>query len=151
MTRPARILFFPSHRAPHHEGTDLPGGASTSGPLTGRTVLLVEDDFIVGYDMQTLLEEQGASVFGPATSVDEALQLLSTHSPTVAVLDVNLNGEFVFPLAVELQARGIPFVFATAYADDDKLFPEAVQGVPRLAKPVLPNALISQLRKLLGS
>lgn len=112
------------------------------------TVLVVEDDFIVAYDMQMMLEEQGARVLGPATSLAEGRQLLASERPTVAVLDVNLGGEYVFPLAEELRAREVPFVFATAYADDDRLFPEAVRSAPRLCKPVLPNVLIAQLIRL---
>lgn len=116
--------------------------------MSGMTVLVVEDDFIVAYDMQMMLEEQGARVLGPATSLAEAKELLAKERPTVAVLDVNLNGEYVFPLADELRAKDVPFLFATAYADQDRLFPQTARGVPRLAKPVLPNVLISQLLRL---
>jgi CheY-like chemotaxis protein len=110
---------------------------------------LVEDDFIVAFDMQTMLEEEGAEVIGPASSVAHARALLGSANPNVAVLDVNLNGELVFPLAEELQQRGIPFVFATAYADDHRLYPPSAQHAPRLAKPVLPNVLARQVAKLL--
>jgi len=109
---------------------------------------VVEDDFIVAYDMQTMLEEQGARVLGPATSLAEAKALLAKERPTVAVLDVNLNGEYVFPLADELRAKEVPFLFATAYADEDRLFPETARNVARLSKPVLPNVLIGQLMRL---
>src|SRR5690606_36357720 len=102
------------------------------------------------YDMQTMLEEQGARVLGPATSLGEARQLLAGERPTAAVLDVNLGGEYVFPLAEELLAREVPFVFATAYADDDRLFPQTARNAPRLSKPVLPNVLIAQLLRLKG-
>ena len=154
MTRPAvmrdpRVLLFPLRRAPHREGGDGTGTeCTTKGPMSGMTVLVVEDDFIVAYDMQMMLEEQGARVLGPATSLAEAQQLLSRERPTAAVLDVNLNGEYVFPLAEELRTQKVPFVFATAYADEDRLFPEAARIAPRLAKPVLPNVLIAQLLRL---
>ncbi|MET0496866.1 MAG: response regulator [Steroidobacteraceae bacterium] len=114
------------------------------------TVLLVEDDFIVAFDLQTLLEEAGATVVGPATSVAQARELLATSLPTVALLDVNLNGEHVFPLVADLRRREIPFLFATAYADNEHLFPDEARTAPRLAKPVLPNVLIGQLKKLLS-
>ena len=114
------------------------------------TVLLVEDDFIVAFDMQTLLEEAGAVVVGPASSLAEAREVLSKSLPTVAVLDVNLNGERVFPLVMDLDRRKIPYLFATAYADNENLFPEETRAAPRLAKPVLPNVLVGQLRKLLS-
>ena len=116
--------------------------------MSGMTVLVVEDDFIVAYDMQMMLEEQGARVLGPATSLAEAQGLMAEERPTAAVLDVNLGGEYVFPLAAELRARDVPFLFATAYADDDRLFPQGARSAPRLAKPVLPNVLIAQLLRL---
>lgn len=128
------------------EGTGMQ--CMTEGPMSGRTVLVVEDDFIVAYDMQMLLEEQGARVLGPAASLAEAKALLAAERPTVAVLDVNLGGEYVFPLAEELLALEVPFVFATAYADDDRLFPPATRSAPRLPKPVLPNVLIAQLVRM---
>jgi CheY-like chemotaxis protein len=147
--RDARVLLFPVRRAPHREGGDGTGAqGTTKGHMSGMTVLVVEDDFIVAYDMQMMLEEQGARVLGPATSLAEAKELLAKERPTVAVLDVNLNGEYVFPLADELRAKDVPFLFATAYADQDRLFPQTARGVPRLAKPVLPNVLISQLLRL---
>jgi len=116
--------------------------------MSGMTVLIVEDDFIVGYDMQMLLEEQGARVLGPAANLAEARELLAKERPTAAVLDVNLGGEYVFPLLSKLRERNVPFVFATAYADDDRLFPQEARTAPRLSKPVLPNALIGQLLRI---
>jgi CheY-like chemotaxis protein len=143
------VLLFPARRAPHLEGGDGSGTQGTGkGPMSGVTVLVVEDDFIVGYDMQTLLEEQGARVLGPAASLLEAQALLATECPTVAVLDVNLGGEYVFPLVARLREKDVPFVFATAYADDDRLFPAEARTAPRLAKPVLPNVLVGQLLRI---
>ena len=115
-------------------------------------MLIVEDDFIVAYDMQTLLEEQGATVLGPSANIEEARNTIAanTGSIDVAVLDVNLGGQFVFPIAADLRRAGIPLMFATAYADDERLFPEELKDAPRLAKPVLPSALIGHLRRLLS-
>jgi len=146
---PTRVLAFPRQRVPY-AGAE-PGGSQGSGCnlLQGKTVLVVEDDFIVAFDMQTLLEEHGAQVLGPASTLDEARAALARSTPQLAVLDVNLNGEFVFPFGLELQSAGVPFVFATAYADDVRLFPEGLLKAPRLAKPVLPNLLIGQLKRLL--
>jgi CheY-like chemotaxis protein len=142
-------VLFPVLRAPRREGEG--GGAPESLPsaLKDVRVLIVEDDFIVGFDMQMLLEEQGARVAGPAASLAEARSLLAHNSPQVAVLDVNLSGELVFPLVEDLQKRDIPYVFVTAYADDERLFPESARHAPRLAKPVLPNVLIGQIAKVL--
>ena len=149
------MLF--SQRSPPGGGGQRGNDPGTSGyqgtgkgSLTGMTVLVVEDDFIVAFDMQTLLEDAGATVVGPATSLAEAREVLAKSLPTVAVLDVNLNGEHVFPLIADLDRRNIPYLFATAYADNETLFPEETRSAPRLAKPVLPNALIGQLQKLLS-
>jgi len=145
------VLPFRRPRAPHQESD---GGNPDRGKRTleGVNVLIVEDDFIVAYDMQTLLEEQGATVLGPSASLEEARNTIAANmgSIDVAVLDVNLGGQFVFPIAAQLRREGIPLMFATAYADDERLFPEELKDAPRLAKPVLPNALIGHLKRLLG-
>jgi len=142
--------MFPLRRSPVRDG-EIPGGRGAgAGLFEGVTVLVVEDDFIVAYDMQSLLEEQGARILGPAATLAEARDLVQKQTPTIAVLDVNLNGEFVFPLTDDLRALKVPFVFATAYADDVRLFPEEDRSAPRLAKPVLPNVLIGQLKRLLS-
>lgn len=128
--------MFPARRAPYRGGVEGSTQETGNGLFKGVTVLVVEDDFIVAFDMQTMLEDQGARVLGPASSLTEARQILQKEQPTVAVLDVNLNGEYVFPLVTELNAREVPFVFATAYADDERLFPQEVRTAPRLSKPV---------------
>ena len=137
-------------RAPERDGGEAAGRGPVDGVLKGLQILVVEDDFIVAFDMQTMLEDQGARVLGPASSLREAQEILAAQTPQAAVLDVNLNGEFVFPLVEQLRAKGVPFLFATAYSDDDQLFPLAAKQAPRLAKPVLPALLVTQLRKLLG-
>lgn len=146
----AQVLAFPRRcRVPNRDEPDGAGAGQTGGVLNGLKILVVEDDFIVAFDMQMMLEEQGARVLGPAATLAQARGIIENDSPQLAVLDVNLNGEFVFPLAEELSARGVPFLFATAYADDERLFPATTRDIPRLAKPVLPNVLIGRLRKLL--
>ena len=152
MLRKARVLLFPGRRRSSHQdgGESAGGGESPQGLFQGMKILVVEDDFIVAFDMQVMLEEQGAEVLGPASSVEEALAILAREVPEAAVLDVNLNGEFVFPVAAQLRMKGVPFLFATAYADDDRLFPVEARATPRLAKPVLPAVLITQLKKLIS-
>ena len=83
--------------------------------LAGRKVLLVEDDFFVADEIVRTLAEGGADVVGPAVSVQGALELIDRSAPLDgAVLDVNLNGEKVYPVADALAERGVPFVFATS-------------------------------------
>ena len=84
-------------------------------PAPGRLVLVVEDEFLIAMDLELLLQRHGWRVLGPAATVAEALRLLAGETPDVALLDVNLRGEPVTPVAEELRARGVPFVLASAY------------------------------------
>lgn len=102
--------------------------------LSGRRVLLVEDEFLIASDLAQLLRQQGAEVLGPAATVRSALDLLQqAAAPDGAVLDVNLRGEMAFPVADALRARGVPFVFATGYTGE--MIPERYAGVPCCEKP----------------
>lgn len=103
-------------------------------PLSGRRVLLVEDEAIIALDLAALLTELGADVVGPARSVANALELLNGRKLDCAVLDINLDGEPVYPVARILKARHIPFAFVTAY-DGEKVDAE-FRDCPVLQKPV---------------
>jgi CheY-like chemotaxis protein len=94
-------------------------GPVASGPidLRGARVLIVEDAVLLALELETGLSEAGALVVGPAYELDEALALLD-QPIDAAVLDANLNGHSVLPVAEILAERGIPFVFATGYGDN---------------------------------
>ena len=102
--------------------------------LLNRHILLVEDDYLIAYAMQSELQDFGARVVGPAASVKDALVLLDSGPVDGAILDVSLNDEKVFPVAEALTAIGVPFVFTTGYSASD--LPAAWRHVPRLEKPV---------------
>ncbi|WP_309643579.1 HWE histidine kinase domain-containing protein [Phenylobacterium sp.] len=89
-----------------------------TGPtdLTGARVLIVEDAVLLALELETGLADAGAEVIGPAYELSEAMALLDQQIDA-AVLDANLNGLSVTPVAEALAARGIPFVFATGYGD----------------------------------
>lgn len=84
--------------------------------LRGSRVLIVEDAVLLALELETGLSDAGAQVIGPAYELDEALALLDQQIDA-AVLDANLNGLSVMPVAEALAARGVPFVFATGYGD----------------------------------
>jgi PAS domain S-box-containing protein len=92
--------------------------ATSRGPasLKGARVLIVEDAVLLALELETGLSEAGASVVGPAYELEEALALLD-QPIDAAVLDANLNGRSVTPVAELLQQRGVPFVFATGYGE----------------------------------
>jgi CheY-like chemotaxis protein len=107
--------------------------------LSGRRVLVVEDEFFLADDMAHALRALGAEVSGPVPTSDQALALLAAEPIDAAVLDMNLKGRMVFPVADALRERGIPFVFATGY--DQSAVPAAYQDVPRWEKPFDPHKL----------
>jgi CheY-like chemotaxis protein len=86
-----------------------------SRELTGKRVLIVEDEALVVMLIEDALAELGCEVAGIASRFDDALAKAQSLSFDVAILDVNLNGQRSFPIAEALGRRGIAFVFATGY------------------------------------
>jgi CheY-like chemotaxis protein len=112
---------------------------------SARSILVVEDEYLLADDLRRDLEAAGAHVLGPVASVPEALAILSgAERVDAAVLDVNLAGETVFPLAETLRRRGVPFVFATGY--EPWALPPDFARVPRCDKPLD----VGQLLRALG-
>jgi CheY-like chemotaxis protein len=103
-------------------------------PLCGRRVLIVEDDYFIASDLAEALQGLGATILGPASSVEYALRLISEAGPETAVLDINLGNEKVYPVADALVARRVPFMFATGYSGE--AVPDRHKHIPRLEKPV---------------
>jgi CheY-like chemotaxis protein len=83
--------------------------------LAGKRVLLVEDEVLVAWALEDMLTALECAVVGPVARVNEALALIDAEMVDAAVLDVNLDGQKSYPVADALAARGVPFVFATAY------------------------------------
>src|SRR5947209_47684 len=103
-------------------------------PLLARRVMIVEDEALVALVLADQLTELGLSVVGPCSSVSEAKAVADKGDFEAAILDVNLGGELVYPVAELLSSRGIPFVFVTGYGREsiDGRFADA----PVLEKPV---------------
>ena len=113
--------------------------------LARKRLLLVEDEYLVAADLAYALERAGAEVVGPAGSVADALELVRDEGDRLdgAVLDVNLGGERVFPVADALAERGVPFIFATGY--DASIIPSTHADAPRHEKPVDRVRLLREL------
>jgi two-component system, chemotaxis family, sensor kinase Cph1 len=119
-------------------------------PKSPRRVLLVEDSGLVALQLQSMLEEEGCKVVGPASRVASALRLATNEGIDAAVLDVDLNGTPSWDVAEALMVRSIPFVLATGYSSDEAL-PERFRSVPKLLKPFSTEGFKAALRDLLKS
>ena len=89
--------------------------ASCGVALNGLSVLVVEDETVISLLVESMLEDLGCHDVWYASGVDEALRILAERTPDAAVLDVNLAGEPAYPIARQLAAAAVPFVFATGY------------------------------------
>ncbi|MCJ7420940.1 response regulator [Sphingomicrobium astaxanthinifaciens] len=116
--------------------------------MSSRTpyrVLVVEDEILIALDLQHTLEDAGYEVIGPHENVADSLATIATAHPDAAILDVQLDGEDVFPVAEQLKAEGVPIVFHSGHAEPAQLqerFPEA----RFCSKPCTPALLESELR-----
>jgi CheY-like chemotaxis protein len=104
-----------------------------------RSVLIVEDESLISMMLEDFLESLGHRVAGTCETVVEALERVEQGGFDVAIIDVNLNGERVWPVADRLAARGIPYVLATGGHIDPP--PAAHAGVPVLSKPFTLDAI----------
>jgi DNA-binding response OmpR family regulator len=116
--------------------------------LRGRKVLLVEDEALVAWLIEDMLIEMGCEVLGPAETLQTAMSLIEAETPEAAVLDVNLGKETSFPVAAELAARHVPFVFATGYAADS--LPAPFADRPVVPKPPERKTLKAMLEAAIG-
>jgi CheY-like chemotaxis protein len=88
---------------------------SAARTLAGLRILAVEDEALVAMYLEDLLVDLGCLVVGPAARVETAVHLLETQHVDAAILDVNVAGEKVFPVADRLVRLGVPFLFSTGY------------------------------------
>jgi DNA-binding response OmpR family regulator len=116
-------------------------------PLTGRSVLIVEDETIISLEIEQMLQELACGIIWHAANVSQALRILAEHRPDFALLDVNLGSEKVFPVAEALIDQSVPFIFATGYGREG--LPLEWAGWPVIRKPYLMRELAARLFPLL--
>ena len=121
---------------------DTPADPSSS-PITvaGSRVMVVEDEALVAMALRDSLDQLGFSVLGPFSRISEAMVALRNNRIDAAVLDVNLGGELIYPLADVLAADRVPFVFITGYGAEE-IEPRYAR-IPVLQKPIEVDALKS--------
>lgn len=124
-------------------------GKSAVNDLKDLRILVAEDEGIVALEIEASLQGFGCKVVGPVGKLEQALEALQTQPVDGAVLDVNLGGVEVFPVADELLARGIPFILSTGY-NDLSLFPERFRGLPCLEKPYDEKDLFDLMARVVG-
>ena len=118
--------------------------------LTGRRILIVEDSPVVAPFTADLLEDLGCEVVGPAPNMAAARELLDGDAEIdAAMMDVHIRGERVFPLCDALEAKGVPFLLTSGYADWQ--MPDKWGDRPRLAKPYTIGQVEEALAALLDS
>jgi DNA-binding response OmpR family regulator len=118
------------------------------GPLDGKRILVIEDDFYLASDEKALLERAGATVVGPFRA-SRGGQDIDMESLDAAVVDINLGDGPKFDFAHLLKARNVPFLFVTGY--DKAVIPEELSATPRIEKPVREPDLLSALALLVGN
>ena len=116
--------------------------------LSSLKVLVVEDEALVSMLVEDMLTDLGCAIVGPAAEIEEALRLAGSADIDAALLDVNLGGRPIFPVADALKARGVPFAFASGYGEaglsDDH------RGATVLQKPFREADLRRVLEGLVG-
>jgi CheY-like chemotaxis protein len=83
--------------------------------LNGLRVLVVEDEAAISMLLEDMLMDFGCEIVGPAARLNVALDMAQGDAFDIAILDVNLAGESIYPVADALAARNRPFVFSTGY------------------------------------
>ncbi|MBP1884610.1 response regulator [Sinorhizobium mexicanum] len=115
----------------------------------GCRVFVVEDEFLVALQIEDDLVAAGYVVVGPFTTLQGSITASREQTFEVATLDLNLRGEFVYPLVDELLERGLPVLLLTGYTASD--LPERFRALPRLAKPFDGPELIRKVESLLNA
>lgn len=116
-------------------------------PFSGCRVLIAEDELLIAFELSRTVRELGCSVVGPAGSVNKALALLKTQRPDLALLDEDLRGQAVTPLAETLRRQRIPFAILSGY-DRSPTGEEVLVNATRLRKPTPVSAIREVLNEL---
>jgi len=123
--------------------------SEVAGVLYGARLLVVEDDFIISLELQSILGAAGAEVVTTCHNVSDALRAITAKKLDAALLDVKLGRETAAPVARQLTRLGIPFLFYTGQTESDPTRAEW-PGAPIIAKPSPSRQIVNALAQLLG-
>ena len=122
-----------------------------AGPdLAGLRVLVVEDEFLVAMQIADALREWKCEVIGPVGTLDAAMAAVQRHTLDGALLDSNLHGRVITPVAEELSARSVPFIMVTGYASSP-VDAEVVRTALRIIKPFADKQLAATMMDVFGA
>ncbi|WP_326911537.1 HWE histidine kinase domain-containing protein [Bosea sp. (in: a-proteobacteria)] len=148
LTIPARFMSWEAASAMAEGAAPAAVPADALSPVQGKSVLLLEDQFLIAMDVEEMLLSMGAASVTICAGVAEAMSLLERDLPDIAVLDVNLGAETSEEVARRLVAAKRPFVFATGYDDGSRL-PIIDHPAPVVRKPYSVATLSAALRQAL--
>ncbi|HEU6441857.1 MAG TPA: response regulator [Microvirga sp.] len=116
---------------------------TSDGDLNGLRILVVEDEAAISLLLEDMLLDFGCEVIGPAARLSAALEAVAREQVDLAILDVNVAGEPIYPVAEALAQRSIPFVFSTGYGSAG--IRDSFRDRPVLQKPFAQNDLKQKL------
>lgn len=117
-----------------------------SGKLSGKRILVVEDEYFIASDLKRALAGAEAEVVGPVGDLESGLRLAEDGPLDAAVLDVNLSGVFSYPIAEKLAGASVPHLFLTGY--DGWALPDRHRDTPRVAKPFTVVTVVAEVERL---
>jgi CheY-like chemotaxis protein len=122
--------------------------STTGSPKAAARVLVVEDEYLIRMLLEDMLADLGYEVAAAFGTIAEASEAATNAQFDVAILDVNVDGKEVYPVADILAKRGVPFVFVSGYGEDS--LTERFRGRPSLQKPFQAEQVKDVLAKLLS-
>lgn len=122
---------------------------SASPFLDGLRILIVDDEFLIAMNYESMIEDSGGQPVGPAGDVAGALAIIQDGQLDGVLLDANLNGVSSEPIALALEAAGIPFLVITGYGRLD-LDGVTLSAAPRLTKPIINKEFHAALVQVFG-
>ena len=115
---------------------------------TTPRILIVDDEILTAHSIETAVQSRGWEVVGPVDQMDVAILTAGEEDIQAAVLDLNVEGRLVWPVAAVLKGRGVPFLFLTGYHESQVVHPD-YEDVPTLGKPYIERELLAHIARLL--
>ena len=114
--------------------------------LTGKYILIVEDEYFIAADLSRAVEAEGATILGPFCDLALAMAAVRDNHVDAALLDIDVNGERCYPVAELLEERAVPFLFLSGY--DRTTLPRRFRSAPSLLKPFRTDAVLREIARL---